>query len=282
MFIIITLINITIIATDITLATADKSNNSYDIAKKVFSLLSSICISIFSIAVTLNNIYDKQLSSCQMFKKLILNIIDNFRNDEILTKTKTIVKKVDEILIAYGTKVSKEAKTIAELGNFKNIVKKNLLYRLSIGNYIKLITIVFFYFNAVLFVIPILNTTNDKIILIGNSTSSDSEIVTKKVVIIFMNVVNQILSVLFSYLSVVCNNMIFLSHLCDTIHLEISKSINDKTILEFLEDSSGYISNPLSIIWKKRTDLMKEKESALGKSMKTTIFGSPVSVINAK
>lgn len=269
MFVIITLINVSIIVTDIILATADKSNDKYDIGKKVFSISSSICISLFSILATLNNIYDKTLSTCEMFKNFITNIIENFKNDEIVTKTSIVVKKVDSILTEYGRKNNRENKSITELKNFKNIVRKNLLYRLSIGNYIKLVTLVFFYFNAILFIIPIFN-------------KSEGEIITKKVVTIFMNVVNQSLSVVFSYLSIVCNNMIFLNHICDLILDEIKKNNHDKNIIEFLEESSGFISSPLSVIWKKRTDLMKDKEDIFNKSMNTTIFGSPVTVISSK
>lgn len=264
---IIIFINLSIIIIDISLISSGKEYNKYDIFKKVFSPLSGVLLSFFSVLLSSNVANNNEnLSFCDRLKR--------FKDDELKSRSHDVLKKVAKIYTMTKEKIEMESreplgtKSHDDLQKFKTLVINNLLYRIGLVNYINLITFAFFYYNLVIYLVPIFNNENS------------DEIVIRRTITISTNIINQVFSVVFSYLSIVTDNVLFLNRICDLMifSLDETKDFNRDEFLSFLTESSFFISNPLSIIWKEKSDLIREKENKLNNFMGSSIFGTPIIV----
>lgn len=251
-----------------------------------FGFFSNIFISIFGILVSIENIKihnvfkievisstesnEKQISCFVKFFYVFKDIINNYKKTEMSFKAFKILEKLDKIKIPddqikkleSSTSTSKDIELYNTIILFKQLIKNNLLYRVSMGNYLNLITLVFLYFNGVMFFVPYYNQN----IIKGTP---------KKIVEIFMSVLNQIFSLLFSYIAIVCENVNYLSRICDEITEDLNLSlISEKKLIRKIRDYFDNIINPLNTIFKKKSDLEKEQE-ALDLTTSVTFFGNP-------
>jgi len=132
----------------------------------------------------------------------------------------------------------------------------------SMGNYLNLITLIFFYFNGIMFFVPYYNQD----MIVGTP---------KKIVEIFMSVLNQFFSLVFSYIAIVCENVNYLNAICDEIAYELEQPlISEIKISKKIYGHFDNIINPLNTIFKKKSDLEKEQETH--ELIKTiSFFGNP-------
>lgn len=254
--------------------------DDYSLFKSVFSFISNILISFFGMLISMKSIdiqilkhEDNDLEEIiarnhaeEIFENkttikkilfIIKNIIRNYEKNELLTKAYEIIKKLNDI---------KSHDNVLEnsITEFKSLIKKNLLYRVSVNNYLNLITWIFFYFNAVMFFVPFYNETE----IYGSS---------KKIVEIFMGVFNQIFSLVFSYIAIVCDNVNFLHRICDNLSNELkSRNINKKLVDLKIKTFFRLISNPLTVIFNQDSDFEKSRNDAI-MSTSVSIFGNPKS-----
>lgn len=252
-------------------------NDEYSSFKSVFSFFSNILISFFGMLISMKSI-DIQVSKHEdglkeiitrnhakdifesktvigKFLFIVKNIMRNYEKNELLTKAYEIIKKLNDIK-------SREDTLENSITEFKSLVKKNLLYRVSVNNYLNLITWIFFYFNAVMFFVPFYNETE----IYGSS---------KKIVEIFMGVFNQIFSLVFSYIAIVCDNVNFLHKICDNLSDELkSGNINKKLMDVKIKTFFGLISNPLTVIFNRDSDFENSRDD-IAMSTSVSIFGNP-------
>lgn len=225
----------------------DNSYEIYDWFKSIFSTTSGIALSVFSVLLSSKEIGDD--------KGFFRSFIEKYRNSEILSKSYRLLKKLDEI------KAERSMKD--EVIKFKSAVKKNLLYRVGISNYTNLITFCFIYFNIVMYLVPNINSQD----------SSGQTI--KKITTIISNIINQGFSIVFSYISIICDNVIFLDTICDKlINRPRCPSFDEDK--EFIIDYLPYVENPLNIIFMRKSDFLKQREK-----LDTTMFGTPTKIIAA-
>lgn len=252
-------------------------NNEYSSFKSIFSFFSNIIISFFGMLISMKSI-DIQVSkhedelkeiiarnhAIDVFESktivgkilfIVKNIIKNYEKNELLTKAYEIIRKLNDIKTTDDTLEN-------SITEFKSLIKKNLLYRVSVNNYLNLITWIFFYFNVVMFFVPFYNETE----IYGSS---------KKIVEIFMGVFNQIFSLVFSYIAIVCDNVNFLHRICDNLSSELkSRNLNKKLIDLKIKTFFGLISNPLTVIFNRDSDFEKSQDD-IAMSTSVSIFGSP-------
>jgi hypothetical protein len=87
------------------------------------------------------------------------------------------------------------------------------------GNYLNLITLIFLYFNGIMFFVPYYN----KKVIEGTP---------EKLVEIFLYVFNQIFSLVFSYIAIVCENVNYLSKICDEIIMDLESNTYTESKIE--------------------------------------------------
>ena len=201
---------------------------------------------------------------------IIRDLFYNYKKTEMSFKAFKIIDQLDNIKIPESQIINLEnsSKDIEEIElynviiQFKQIVKSNLLYRVSIGNYLNLITLIFFYFNAIMFFVPYFNQEAIK----GTP---------KKISEIFLSILNQIFSLVFSYIAIVCENVNYLSMVCEDIDKTLrNSSLSEKKMIKVIKDHFDNVINPLNTIFKKKSDLEKEKD-ALEPVSSITFFGNP-------
>jgi len=218
------------------------------------------------------NIVNKPKSPSCFFKLyyLITDLFKNYKNTEMSFKAFEVVKKLNTLKLPESLIKKIESPKTPEsqlelyntIINFKHLVKCNLLYRVSMGNYLNLITLIFFYFNGIMFFVPYYNQD----MIVGTP---------KKIVEIFMSVLNQIFSLVFSYIAIVCENVNYLNAICDEIAYELEQPlISEIKISKKIYGHFDNIINPLNTIFKKKSDLEKEQETH--ELIKTiSFFGNP-------
>ncbi len=164
-------INFIIIISDINL------DDKIDLVKNVFSIVFKILVSVCGILISMNSSKVKLKIRDKTFLRVIKDIIYRYKKSELNSKATDIIKKLDNL--------SSDDPSLFEFFlEFKQLVRKNLLYRVSMNNYLNLLTLIFFYFNGIIFLLQLFN-------------KSEIDGTSKKMVDLFLGILNQIFSLIF-------------------------------------------------------------------------------------
>lgn len=239
--------------------------------KNIFSMITNLLFSIFSILLSVNHVKNKNIKEEEyfIFKRrtiterflfLIIDVFKNYKKSELKNKSLEIITKCNKINLP--EKFSTDQEVYNKILKFKQLMRKNLLMRLRANNYMNFIGFIFFYFGIIIFIVPLVNK---------NEISDDSS----KIVDFFTNFLNQLFSLIFSYLAVIVNNVNLLHNICDSAFILINSSETTKDdILFFFDNFYDIIENPFKSIFKLKTDLEKEKDSVIEvKSLCSKFFG---------